>query len=128
MNCLRETRDQKKNIRVDMGVKTGVVVHRDVLSMGQRTNNNHGDVLSMGQRTNNNHGDVVSICQRTKTNQKRFIMIVHRDLMSMSQRNNHRKPFIIVHDVSDHGENQLFDLPEGQAGHLKVELNQIDPL
>jgi hypothetical protein len=183
MNSLRETRDRKNNIRIDMEVKTGVekgvmiannnqkrvmIVdrdvnmcqrtrtnnnhgdvlsicqrtnnnHGDVLSICQRTNNNHGDVLSICQRTNNNHGDVLSICQRTnnnhgdvlsisqRSNQKRFIMIVHRDLMSMSQRNNHR--FIIVHNVSDqHGENRLFDLPEGQTGHLKVELNHIDPL
>jgi hypothetical protein len=155
MNCLRETRDQKNNIRIDMEVKTGVekgvmiannnqkrvmIVDRDVnMCQRTRTNNNHGDVLSICQRTNNNHGDVLSICQRTnnnhgdvlsisqRSNQKRFIMIVHRDLMSMSQRNNHR--FIIVHNVSDqHGENRLFDLPEGQTGHLKVELNQIDSL
>jgi hypothetical protein len=111
-----------------------MIVNRDVLLIGQRNNKQKGvmivnrDVLSIYQRTNN-HGDVGSMCQRTKTHQRRFIMVVHRDLMSMRQRNNHRKWFIVVHNVSDqHGENRLFDLPEGQAGHLKVELNQIHPL
>jgi hypothetical protein len=126
--CLGETGDQTMHIRVDMKVET------DVVSISKENNPDGGvivnrDVVRMGQRNNNNHGDVGSMCQRTKTHQKRVIMVVHRDLMSMSQRNNHRKWFIIVHNVSDqHGENRLFDLPEGQTGHLKVELNQIDSL
>jgi hypothetical protein len=110
MNCLRETRDQKNNIRIDMEVKTGVekgvmiannnqkrvmIVDRDVLSICQRNraNNNHGDVLSICQRNraNNNHGDVLSICQRNRANNN------HRDVLSICQRTNQKRFIMSVH-------------------------------